>query len=87
MELAVHLVQWVRQRLIWGRYSGILAAHDNFDANVLHQSGNGSSSNIKAYPAHLMPDLAHTIDLQYLLYDSFDFELELLITLGTIQQA
>ena len=34
-----------------------------------------------------MPDLAHTIDLQYLLYDSFDFELELLITLGTIQQA
>ena len=66
---------------------GLLATNDAFDANVLHQSGNRASSNIKAFPAHLMPDFAHAIDLEVLLKDPFNLGLELLITFGTIRQA
>ena len=83
--LAVHLVQQTGQRLVGGRCSGLLAENNTFDIDFFHQSGNSALSNIKVLPAHLMPDFAHTIDLQAPRKDPFNLGLELLITFGAIR--
>jgi hypothetical protein len=40
------------------------AANDIFNANTLHQAGNGAARNIKAFPAHPAPDFAHAQTLR-----------------------
>jgi hypothetical protein len=69
MELAVYLVQRTRQRLVGDRCLGLFAAHNTFDPNVLHQPCDGTAGDIKAFPAHLMPHFANTIDAEVFLKD------------------
>lgn len=86
-ELAVHLGQRTRQRFVRDRCFGLLAAHNAFDPNVLHQAGNVAACNIKAFSAHLMLDLPHAIDAEVFLKDTLDLRLQFFVTLGAIRKA
>jgi len=87
MELAVHLVQRTRQRLVGDRCLWLLTAHNTFDANVFHQSGNGTAGDIKSFPAHLMPDLANAIDAQVFFKDTLNLGLQFFVTFCAIRKA
>jgi len=86
MELAVHTVQWTRQRFVRYRRSWLLAPNDAFNANVFHQTGDRAACNVKAFSAHLVPNFANPIDLQVLLKDTFNLGLQVFVTLGAIRQ-
>jgi hypothetical protein len=62
MELAVHLVQGARQRLIWERCLWLLAAHNTFDPNglpLLGLFGRGAAPLSCAISYHPHSMLAH----------------------------
>jgi hypothetical protein len=63
----------------------LLAANDALNTYVLHQSGDGAAGNIKAFPTHLVPNLAHTTDAEVLLKDPLDLRLGFVVTLGAIR--
>ena len=63
-----------------------LATNDAFDPNVLHQPRHRTAGNVKRFAAHLVPDLAHPIDLVVLLPDAFDLGLQRHIPLRPIRQ-
>ena len=87
MATAVHLEQWAGQRFVRNRRLRLLAAHNTFNANVIHQSGNCVERYIKSFPAHLLPDLANTVDAEVFLKNTLDLWLEFLVTLGAIRKA
>src|SRR6056297_1113891 len=62
-KLAVHLVQWACGLLVCERRPVRLAADDALNAHVLHEPCYCATSNVKAFSAHLPPDLAHSVDL------------------------
>ena len=86
LELAVHLVQRTGLGLVRDHRPGFFATNDALDPNILHQPGNGTACNIKAFTAHLMPDLANAVDLVVLLPNAFDLGLQGTIPLRPIRQ-
>lgn len=61
--------------------TGLLPDHPPLQVQIAHQARDAAPGNIKAFPLHLPPDLAHTIDAEVLGKDPHDFRLEVLITL------
>lgn len=83
MELAVHLVERTRSRVVADRCADRFAANDTLQAEVPHQPLHRTSRNIEPFPLHLPPNLADTIDREVLGKDSHDLGLEGFIALGT----
>ena len=84
MELPVHPIQRAWQRLVRYGCSRFLAAYDALDTDVLHQSGDRASRNIKAFSAHLLPNLPHAADAEVILKDPLDLGRQITITLRTV---
>src|SRR5690606_22245397 len=56
-------------------------------AQIAHQPRHTAPGNIKPFPLHLPPDLAHAVDAEVLGKDPHDFRLEYLITLRSDRPA
>ena len=87
VELAVHFVQWARQRLVRHCCLRFRATDNTFNADVFHQSDNGTARYIKSFPAHLVPDLSNAIDAEVFLKDTLDFRVQFFVTFGAIGKA
>lgn len=55
MKLAIHLIQWTRQRLVTDRCRRLLATDNAFDSNGFHQPHGCAARNVKALSAHQLP--------------------------------
>ena len=86
LELAVHLVQRAWHGLVGYCRPGFPATNNAFQSHVVHQPCHCASGDIKAFPAHLMPDLAHAVDLVVLLPDALDLGSQRLVAFGSIRQ-
>lgn len=86
MELAVHLVERARSRLVADRGADRFAANDTLQAEVSHQPLHRASRKIESFALHLPPDLADAIDREVLGKDPHDLRLEGFIALGTSRQ-
>lgn len=87
MKMAVHPDQWARQRLVRDGCFGLFATNDAFNSDVLHQSDDRATRNAKAFTPHLAPNLAHAVDAEVFLKDTFNLGLKFCVSLGTIRKA
>ena len=56
------------------------------NAKLPHQPFHRAAGHIKAFAAHLVPDLAHPVDLEVLIPDTLHLSAQNLITLGAIRR-
>lgn len=86
MELAVDLIERTGCGLVANRGADRLAADSPFKAHFPHQSGDGASGDVEAFPLELPPDLAHAIDAEVLLEDAPHLGLQRLVALPPRRQ-